>query len=107
MDDLKETDQVDSNQYGNDDAEEENVQGTAESRVREQRDQDDKKLVALSQRGDKAAFEKLVRMYSKYVYTNAFFMLRDTHEAEDVSQEVFVKVYLLSLIHISEPTRPY
>jgi len=94
LDDLKETDQVDSNQYGNDDAEEENVQGTAESRVREQRDQDDKKLVALSQRGDKAAFEKLVRMYSKYVYTNAFFMLRDTHEAEDVSQEVFVKVYL-------------
>jgi len=55
---------------------------------------DDKLLVEKSRRGDKAAFEELVRLYSKYVYTNAFFMLRDAHEAEDVSQEVFVKVYL-------------
>jgi RNA polymerase sigma-70 factor (ECF subfamily) len=55
---------------------------------------DDKILVAKSQHGDKAAFEKLVRLYSKYVYTNAFFILRDSHDAEDVSQEVFVKVFL-------------
>jgi RNA polymerase sigma-70 factor (ECF subfamily) len=55
---------------------------------------DDKMLVAKSQQGDKAAFEKLVRLYSKYVYTNAFFILRDSHDAEDVSQEVFVKVFL-------------
>jgi len=55
---------------------------------------DDRILVERSQKGDKAAFESLVRMYSKYVYTNAFFMLRDAHEAEDISQEVFVKVYL-------------
>lgn len=55
---------------------------------------DDKMLVTKSQQGDKAAFEKLVRLYSKYVYTNAFFILRDSHDAEDVSQEVFVKVFL-------------
>jgi RNA polymerase sigma-70 factor (ECF subfamily) len=55
---------------------------------------DDKMLVVKSQQGDKAAFEKLVRLYSKYVYTNAFFILRDSHDAEDVSQEVFVKVFL-------------
>ena len=55
---------------------------------------DDKLLVERSKKGDKAAFEELVRIYSKYVYTNAYFMLRDTHDAEDVSQEVFVKVYL-------------
>ena len=55
---------------------------------------DDKLLVEKSKKGDKAAFEELVRLYSKYVYTNAYFMLRDTHDAEDVSQEVFVKVYL-------------
>jgi len=54
----------------------------------------DKELVAQAKKGDKAAFEGLVKMYSKYVYTTAFFILRDTHEAEDVSQEVFVKVYL-------------
>jgi RNA polymerase sigma-70 factor, ECF subfamily len=55
---------------------------------------DDKILVEKSKKGDKVAFEQLVRLYSKYVYTNAFFILRDSHEAEDVSQEVFVKVYL-------------
>ena len=55
---------------------------------------DDVILVEKSKKGDKAAFEELVKLYSKYVYTNAFFILRDSHEAEDVSQEVFVKVYL-------------
>jgi RNA polymerase sigma-70 factor, ECF subfamily len=54
----------------------------------------DEILVAKSKNGDKAAFEILVKRYSKYVYTTAFFMIRDSHEAEDISQEVFVKVYL-------------
>jgi len=54
----------------------------------------DEILVAKTKNGDKAAFEILVKRYSKYVYTTAFFMVRDSHEAEDISQEVFVKVYL-------------
>jgi len=54
----------------------------------------DETLVAKSKKGDKAAFEVLVKRYSKYVYTTAFFMVRNSHEAEDISQEVFVKVYL-------------
>jgi len=54
----------------------------------------DETLVAKSKNGDKTAFEILVKRYSKYVYTTAFFMIRDNHEAEDISQEVFVKVYL-------------
>ena len=58
------------------------------------READEKVLVLKSKQGDKAAFEELVKKFSKYVYTTAFFILRDTHEAEDVSQEVFVKVYL-------------
>lgn len=58
------------------------------------REIDEKVLVLKSKQGDKAAFEELVKKFSKYVYTTAFFILRDTHEAEDVSQEVFVKVYL-------------
>ncbi len=64
------------------------------NKERKYREIDEKVLVARSKRGDKAAFEELVRRFSKYVYTTAFFILRDTHEAEDVSQEVFVKVYL-------------
>ena len=58
------------------------------------REIDERVLVEKSKQGDKAAFEGLVKQFSKYVYTTAFFILRDTHEAEDVSQEVFVKVYL-------------
>lgn len=54
----------------------------------------DKDLVGRAKTGDKAAFEDLIKMYSKYVYTTAFFILRNSHEAEDASQEVFVKVYL-------------
>jgi len=54
----------------------------------------DEILVAKSKKGDKTAFEILVKRYSKYVYTTAFFMVRDNQEAEDISQEVFVKVYL-------------
>ena len=54
----------------------------------------DKDLVIRAKTGDKAAFEDLIKMYSKYVYTTAFFILRNSHEAEDASQEVFVKVYL-------------
>ena len=54
----------------------------------------DEILVAKSKNGDKTAFEILVKRYSKYVYTTAFFIVRDSHEAEDISQEVFVKVYL-------------
>ncbi len=54
----------------------------------------EKILIKKSKQGDKAAFEQLVRLYSKYVYTTSFFILRDNHDAEDISQEVFVKVYL-------------
>lgn len=55
---------------------------------------DDKVLVEKAKKGDKAAFETLIKKFSKYVYTNAFFIMRNAHDAEDISQEVFVKVYL-------------
>ena len=64
------------------------------NRGKKHREADEKVLVSKSKQGDKAAFEELVKKFSRYVYTTAFFILRDTHEAEDVSQEVFVKVYL-------------
>ena len=76
-------------QAGREDILEEN-----QSQVRVKKIIDDVVWVEKSKKGDKAAFEELVKLYSKYVYTNAFFILRDSHEAEDVSQEVFVKVYL-------------
>lgn len=66
----------------------------AEQDKKKKREVPEKVLVLKSKQGDKAAFEQLVKKYSNYVYTTSFFMLRDSHDAEDVSQEVFVKVYL-------------
>ncbi|WP_425806587.1 RNA polymerase sigma factor [Desulfitobacterium sp. Sab5] len=43
--------------------------------------------------GDPEAFNRLVLSYSSYVYRTAFAFLHDRAEAEDASQEVFLKVY--------------
>lgn len=66
----------------------------AQPEKKKKREVPEKVLVLKSKQGDKAAFEQLVKKYSNYVYTTSFFMLRDSHDAEDISQEVFVKVYL-------------
>ena len=42
---------------------------------------------------DPEAFNRLVLNYSSYVYRTAFAFLHDRAEAEDASQEVFLKVY--------------
>ena len=44
-------------------------------------------------RGDATAFEEIVRVYQTRVFNLAFRMLRNHEEAEDVTQEAFVKAY--------------
>jgi len=43
--------------------------------------------------GDVSAFQTLVEKYKRKVYYLAYDMVGDHQEAEDVSQEVFIKVY--------------
>ncbi len=43
--------------------------------------------------GDMSAFQNLVDHFKKKVYYLAYDIVGDHHEAEDVSQEVFIKVY--------------
>jgi len=43
--------------------------------------------------GDMSAFRKLVEDYKKKIFYIAFDFLRDHHEAEDISQEVFIKIF--------------
>lgn len=43
--------------------------------------------------GDQEAFTQLVQYHSAYVYRTAFSFLRNESEAEDASQEIFLKVY--------------
>ncbi len=43
--------------------------------------------------GDISAFHEIVEMYKKKVYYIAYDICGDFHEAEDISQEVFIKVF--------------
>jgi len=55
--------------------------------------EDEIKLIALCQEGDKIAFERLYRRYVKDVYTMAFHMVHSETMAEEVTQEVFISVF--------------
>lgn len=50
-------------------------------------------LVDWARGGDMAAFEKLLSAHEKYVYTIAYKMLQNREDAEDASQETFLKAY--------------
>lgn len=43
--------------------------------------------------GDPAAFGELVRLYQDWVHRLAYRMVYDAHEAADMSQEVFLRLY--------------
>jgi RNA polymerase sigma-70 factor (ECF subfamily) len=53
----------------------------------------DAELVARAQQGDESAFEKLVRRHQRYAFNVAYRALGDTAEAEDVTQEAFVRAW--------------
>jgi RNA polymerase sigma-70 factor (ECF subfamily) len=55
---------------------------------------DDRTLVESARRGDRDAFEALVKTYETKVYHLAFSFVRDPATAEDLAQDVFVKAYL-------------
>lgn len=54
---------------------------------------DEKKLVEQICKGDIASFQELVERYKKKVYYIAYDMVGDHFDAEDISQEVFIKVF--------------
>ena len=50
-------------------------------------------LLKRVQKGDLKAFEKIVELYQDKVYGIVYHMLKNKEEAEDIAQEVFIKVY--------------
>ncbi len=56
----------------------------------------DTELMLKVKEGDLNAFEEIYRRYSRHVINFAYRMLNDRNSAEEVMQEVFVKVYLQS-----------
>jgi len=54
---------------------------------------EERALIRQAQRGDRAAFEQLVRLYESSVLRLALQVVRSEEEARDVYQEAFLKVY--------------
>jgi RNA polymerase sigma-70 factor, ECF subfamily len=53
----------------------------------------DRELVRVAQRGDKGAFEELVKRHQNRVFAVARGILKRQEDVEDISQQVFVKAY--------------
>src|SRR5439155_4977646 len=63
------------------------------SNLMDRRTSDDSHLVDRLRRGDPRAFEELVIAYQHRVFSVALRMLRNRTKAEEVAQEVFLRVY--------------
>jgi RNA polymerase sigma-70 factor, ECF subfamily len=53
----------------------------------------DNDLVLRAQRGDRAAFEQLVRRHADRLYVVVLRFLDDRHDAEEVTQEAFIRAW--------------
>ena len=53
----------------------------------------DDKLIALAISGDRAAFEAIYRNLVGFVYTVAFRVVRNEQDAQEVTQDVFIKLH--------------
>lgn len=58
----------------------------------------DEVLISRFKEGDKDSFRRLVEKYQTKVYSIVLAMIRDKNDADDLSQEIFIKVYR-GLIH--------
>ena len=54
---------------------------------------EERKAVRCAQQGDLWGFEQIYRLHSKRVYAQCYRMLADSAEAEDMTQEVFLKLF--------------
>ena len=54
---------------------------------------EEKRTLAKAQKGDMLAFEALVKAHESFVYSIAYKMLGNVQDAEDATQETFIKAY--------------
>lgn len=53
----------------------------------------EQQLIALLLQGDESAFKIVVDTYKKMVYNTVLGFVQNLHDAEDITQDVFIKVY--------------
>jgi RNA polymerase sigma-70 factor (ECF subfamily) len=69
---------------------------------------DEAALVVAAQGGDESAFTEIVRRYQRVVYRVAYGMTRNASDADDLSQETFVRAYqALGRFRVGEPLQPW
>src|SRR5579875_2738413 len=61
--------------------------------ARQQQRAEDDELIRAAQKGDRSAFDALVRRYDRSVLRLALHMLGNEEDAQDVHQEAFIKAY--------------
>ena len=68
----------------------------------------DEALLAQFKTGDERSFRTLIERYSTPIYNLAFRFLRDPMEAENVTQETFLRIVsAVDRIHLNMPFKPY
>ncbi len=68
----------------------------------------DEQLIALAVNKDKAALEALIKRYLQPIYGFSYKYVKNQADAEDVTQEVFVKVWRnLKKFDLQRPFRPW
>ncbi|HZR98625.1 MAG TPA: RNA polymerase sigma factor [Chloroflexota bacterium] len=70
--------------------------------------EEDSELVERASRGDVRAYEGLVERYREVVFRTAYLILGEAAEAEDATQDAFVKAYYaLPRFRVGAPVRPW
>ncbi len=78
------------------------------ARVTEFRRATDVELVAQHVQGDPRAFAELVKRYTNAIYNVAYRFTQDAHEAENVTQETFLRAWnALPRLALDKPLKPY
>lgn len=67
------------------------AQASKEARRREA--EEDRELIVLAQKGDKAAFRSLVERHQRRAFAIAMGLVRDENDARELVQEAFLRVY--------------
>jgi RNA polymerase sigma-70 factor (ECF subfamily) len=61
--------------------------------ARRQEAEEDREFIALAQKGDQAAFRRLVERHQRRAFAIAMGLVRDENDAREIVQEAFLRVY--------------